>query len=253
MSQSYGSVFAKVYDKKWGGFIKSVGPVIVDFYNTHGGISGGNILDICCGTGQFAKDMLDKGFKVTGIDLSENMLFHARKNCSEYLDQKKAEFIQANAKDFKLDEDFNLAISTYDALNHLEGISDLKGCFDSTYKVLKENGYFIFDLNTKKGLEYNWNSMNFSDSEDITFLIKGIFIENVNRGVTSITGFVRNDDGLYEKFHETISNSVFKMKDVETALKESGFEEVYFSSMPDFNKKHDNPDELNRVFIIARK
>ncbi len=253
MSQAYGSVFARVYDKKWGGFVKNAGPAIIDFYNTHGGISGGRILDICCGTGQLAKILLDRGFEVTGIDLSEDMLHHSRGNCAEYVDQGKADFVHANAKDFELEGNFDLAVSTFDALNHLETISDLKSCFDSTHRSLKKNGYFIFDLNTRKGLEYNWNSMSFSDDEDTTFLIKGIFMDHENRGITSITGFVKNADGFYEKFHEVIYNTVFGMEDVRNRLHESGFEDVCFSCLPDLNKRYENPDELNRVFVIAKK
>ena len=39
------------------------------------------ILDMGCGSGRDAKIFSDRGFKVTGIDLSEKMINISRKNC----------------------------------------------------------------------------------------------------------------------------------------------------------------------------
>ena len=42
------------------------------------GTGGRHLLDIACGTGEHAKYMVEKGYDVTGIDLSDDMLAVAK-------------------------------------------------------------------------------------------------------------------------------------------------------------------------------
>lgn len=253
MTTTYGEVFAKVYSKMWGEFSERVAPAVIDFYESESGAHEGVILDVCCGTGHFAKYVLDRGYGLIGVDLSENMLKYALENCAEYVENSRAKFIQGDASDFSIDTEVDLAVSMYDSLNHLESFEKLRGCFESVYRALKPGGFFIFDLNTKKGLRDNWNSVHLFNNEEITVLNRGFFLEDENMALTKITGFVKNETGLYERFDETIKNTVFDLNLVKKALLAESFSEVYFSSLPDFNRKGDFPEERNRSFIIARK
>jgi len=67
---------------------------------------GASILDIGCGTGRHSIELAKRGFKVTGLDLSEKMLEVAKANA----DDLEIEWINANAKDFALDRIFDGAI-----------------------------------------------------------------------------------------------------------------------------------------------
>ena len=52
------------------------------------------IIDLGCGTGIITKHVENKGFEVTGIDFSENMLLCAKEKC------KKSKFIEADIEDY---------------------------------------------------------------------------------------------------------------------------------------------------------
>src|ERR1035441_4263808 len=41
----------------------------------------GRVLDVCCGTGYLAALLTARGYRVTGIDASAEMIAHARQNC----------------------------------------------------------------------------------------------------------------------------------------------------------------------------
>ena len=41
---------------------------------------GGRVMDLGCGTGALIPTLVNKGYKVTGVDASDNMLEIARKN-----------------------------------------------------------------------------------------------------------------------------------------------------------------------------
>jgi ubiquinone/menaquinone biosynthesis C-methylase UbiE len=254
MPQAYGKIFAKVYNKKWSDFIKKIGPSILDFYSDKT-ISKKNkkILDLCCGTGQLALLFLESGYYVTGIDLSEDMLYYAKENNKKYVKKSKVEFIRGNAANFSLNEKYGLVISTYDSLNHLENEKKLKSCFNSVYNVLAKEGYFVFDLNTLAGIKKNWRKTSFIDDEEMIITIKGSFNEAENKGYTNISGFVRGKDGSYERCSEVIFNKCYEMDTVKKLLRKTKFKEIYFANINDLSKPIENPEEEKRVFIIAKK
>lgn len=187
-----------------------------------------------------------------GLDLSKGMLEHAREKALPYMVAGQAQFVQGDAADYQLDETFSLVVSTFDALNHLPDMDALAGCFRSTLGVLDPGGYFIFDLNTRAGLA-NWNSISLTPGEDIFLLTRGIFDEFTPRAWTKITGFLRNAEGLYERFDETVYNTVFEMQSVLDLLLEVGFTSIYTASGTALSTPIPDPENHPKVFFIAKK
>jgi len=251
--QAYGRAFAHVYNKRWTGFVHRVAPLLLEFYaNTASGEAKHPILDLCCGTGQLALHFLEQGFHVTGIDLSEHMLQYARENASAYVESEQALFVQADASDFSLDRQFGLVASTFDALNHLESEEALRGCFRSVFAVLSEGGYFVFDLNTRDGL-MRWNNIHIDDGEEAMIVTRGIYDGQGSRAYTRVSGFIRAANGQYDRFEETVYNSVFDMAWVRGALLQAGWRDVHFARLEALAVPIPEPEKESRVFFVARK
>jgi len=249
--QGYGEVFARVYNLRWGGFAQRIAPALIAFYgNTEPGQQKKPVLDLCCGTGQLAVAFLEQNFHVTGIDLSEYMLKYARENAASYIEAGQAYFMQGDATDFTLDEPVGLTVSTYDALNHLDDEDALRRCFQCVAAVTE--GYFIFDLNTRLGLK-RWNGMMLSDTEEVFLMNKGIYEVGMEKAWTAISGFLRNADGLYERFEETTFNTVFDMARVKKLLLETGWNAVYYARIDDLTLPIEDPEQEQRVFFVAQK
>jgi SAM-dependent methyltransferase len=247
--QAYSQGFARVYNQRWSGFARQVAPLILDYYTaTPAGKEKRAVLDLCCGTGQLAVHLLENGFWVTGIDLSEPMLHHARENARPYIETDQARFIQADVSSFTLEERFGLVVSTFDALNHLEGEAALKSCFECVRAVCE--GVFIFDLNTRTGLK-RWNSINVEEGDDAVIINRGIYDGQGDKAWVRITGFVRAPDGRYERFEETAFNSVFDMEQVKTLLQETGWGRVHAARVQDLGTPLDDPESEGRVFFVA--
>ena len=66
------------------------------------------ILDIGCGTGRHAIELAKRGYRVTGIDLSESQLARAMQKALDAGVQ--ATFLQRDARDLHLDERFDLVM-----------------------------------------------------------------------------------------------------------------------------------------------
>ncbi|MCS6844281.1 MAG: class I SAM-dependent methyltransferase [Caldilineales bacterium] len=252
MMQTYGTGFARAYNLRWSGFARQVAPLILDFYAaTPVGRQNQTVLDLCCGTGQLAVHFLERGYRVVGLDLSEAMLELARENARPYIEAGRAAFVQGDAADFTLGERFGLVVSTFDSLNHLEDEGVLRRCFQCVYAV--SEGYFIFDLNTRRGLR-RWNSIYVDDTDDEAFIVtRGIYDGHSDKAWTRINGFLRLPDGLYERFEETVFNTVFEMAQVRALLHDVGWRDVYFAQAHDLRTPLEDPEAVGRVFVVARR
>ncbi len=81
---------------------------------------GSRILDICCGTGTLARSLVNRGFAVTGIDASEEMLRYAVK------EGPQAGFLAADVRAFHLPPVFDGALCTFDSLSYMIDDEDLE-------------------------------------------------------------------------------------------------------------------------------
>ncbi len=251
--QAYSAGFARVYNMRWTRFAQQLAPRVQFYYeNTPLGAQDHSLLDVCCGTGQMALYFLDQGYRVTGIDLSEPMLSYASANTSPYVVTGQAHFQQADAANFQVKEPFGLAVSSFDALNHLPDINALRGCFQSVYGALVEGGTFIFDMNTRLGLQ-RWTSISVEDSEEIMLITRGLFDASQDRAYLSISGFIRVENNRYERFEEIAYNNAYTLAAVGEALKQVGFKQTRFCRQTDFNTPVDDPEAELRIYVVCEK
>jgi len=252
--QEYGEIFSKVYNKDWKEFSEYISPLIYNFIELKRDENSLNksLLDLCCGTGQLAKFFLKKGYKIYGVDKSPHMLRYAKDNNKMFEEDERAVFIKSDALSFELPEKISFVVSVFDSLNHLPDIDSLKTCFSRVYDYLTDNGIFIFDLNTTKGL-YGFNDFSIQDDEDMTIIRNGFFAEELNRAYVRIYGYVKNNRGNYVRFEENMFNQAFDMDEVEGLLNQVGFDEIYPTVIESLELSVDEPESEERIFFIAKK
>jgi SAM-dependent methyltransferase len=251
--QAYGPSFARIYNLLWGGFAQDVAPKLRAFYeSTPIGAYNRHLLDVCCGTGVLARHFLQAGYHVTGLDLSEAMLGYAQENNAEATAQGRAAWIHADAVDFHCDGHFGLVVSTFDALNHLPSEAALQACFGCVYRVLEPGGWFIFDLNTRNGL-HRWEGMTVDERPDYTLMNRGIYDEASGKVLSRISGYLRMEDGRYERFEELAYNLVLDMFAVQKYLVKTGFTTAYFARAADLTTALLDPESEGRVFFVCQK
>lgn len=87
------------------------------------------ILDVGCGTGRHAIELAKRGYDVTGVDLSENMLWKAQKKATE--SGVEIDFQQADARNLPFKGDFEMVIML------CEGAFPLMETDEMNYKILE--------------------------------------------------------------------------------------------------------------------
>ena len=97
-------------------------------------IPEGKMLDLGCGTGHWTKYFSENGFKLTGTDISDAMLKHAKQK------ELKAEILKANSENLPFEnESFDVVAS----ITMMEFVNDQDKVLAEIYRVLKPNGYLL--------------------------------------------------------------------------------------------------------------
>jgi SAM-dependent methyltransferase len=238
--------FAWFYNKEWTAFGERVFPVLKK-------IAGekltdkAKILDLCCGTGQLVKVLLEKGYGVTGIDGSKEMLRYARQNAPD------AKFILKDARAFRLPPIFNAAFSTFDSLNHVMVLKELYQVFRNVDNCLVNGGIFIFDLTTKKHFEILQKGFkDVQEKPDFLYTVRCDYNEEKKISESHFTIFQprgknwkRSDIKLYQTF--------YPREEVESALQQAGFTDIRAFSFDRERGLQEASEDSIRIFFYAQK
>ena len=102
---------------------------------------GKSILEIACGTGGIL-GFLSESYEVTGLDQSREMLSIARQKLPH------VRFYRQDMRKFRLASRVDVVICVSDSINHIVKFGDWQKIFRHVAAHLKDDGLFIFDVNT---------------------------------------------------------------------------------------------------------
>jgi 2-polyprenyl-3-methyl-5-hydroxy-6-metoxy-1,4-benzoquinol methylase len=103
-----------------------------------------SMLDIGCGTGSHGLHFAQRGYDVTGVDLSPQMISLANQKKAEK-GIKNISFEQGNILSLHLDRQFDVVVSLFHVMNYLTKTSDMAIGFVKALNHVRPGGLFIFD------------------------------------------------------------------------------------------------------------
>ena len=107
------------------------------------GLEGERLLDVACGTGLSFVALLERGWQVTGCDISPAMLELARARVGD-----AATLVHADARELPELGEFDLIWSLNDSLNYLLSPAELTAALTGMRRNLAPGGIVLFDVNT---------------------------------------------------------------------------------------------------------
>ncbi len=166
------------------------------------GLKPVRILDCACGTGAMANRLAKKGYVVTGIDLSEDMLVHAQETALE--ENLKVRYLMMDMRDIRIKDQFDAVTSYFDGVNYLMGNKDLSAFFKSVEDRLKPGGLFVFDMSTKYKMEHVLGQNTFAEShEDMAYIWENDYDVQAEKLRFDMTLFFETDSGAFERHFES--------------------------------------------------
>ncbi len=213
--------FARVYDTfmdevpydEWAGFL--IGELKTN------GIEDGLVLDLGCGTGQITRRLSMAGYDMIGVDMSADMLQIAqeRKGSCDIL------YLMQDMREFELYGTVRAVISTCDSLNYITDEEDLLKVFRLVNNYLDPGGLFLFDMNSEAYYAQECADNTFAESRDeCSFIWENSYDAGERINEYDLTLFLRNPDGLYERFLETHRERAWRFDEICDLLKMAGLQ-----------------------------
>ncbi|QDH19981.1 class I SAM-dependent DNA methyltransferase [Saccharibacillus brassicae] len=257
---SYGK-FAYVYDElmqdmpyaKWKRFALEV-------WEKHG--QPGEVVELGCGTGTLTTMLAEEGYRLTGIDLSEDMLAVARGKADErpplqgLLRSGSLQFVRQDMTEWAAPAPVDSVISFCDCLNYLTEPEQVEAAFRATYAGLKPGGTFLFDVHHPNTLRrYEEEQPFVLDEEGVSYIWTCGLDEERTEIEHHLRIFVRRSGGgassdVYDRFDEVHVERAYEPQWLREALLRAGFSGAEFYA--DFEWEAPGEDTV-RLFGVAIK
>lgn len=102
------------------------------------------LLDVGCGTANHMIPLIEKGYSVTGVDASSQMLRIARKKLDE--GGLKADLVNASSRAFIINRKFDVIVCLFSVINYAAANNDIMMVLRNICAHMKEDSLFIFDF-----------------------------------------------------------------------------------------------------------
>jgi len=189
------------------------------------GVQSKTLLDIACGDGTFSVAMASRGYRVTGIDRSAQMLHLARERARRT--GSSIHFARNDMRALKFDNEFDIVTCWYDSLNYLQNIPDLRKTFAGVSRALRPGGLFIFDMNTVRALSYYWvrNPSDLIRDDASLFILHRSTYDPTRRVATlQVTAFEKSGR-LWERVDESHQERAYPLPTIRRCLKAANLRE----------------------------
>jgi len=149
------------------------------------------MLDLACGNGRHSKWLADKGYEVTGVDLSRNNILQAR------------QFQMTNLHFFQHDMRlpiggmyFDYVFNFFTSFGYFKSDEEHQQTLESVYSYTDENGFFLLDFLNVHHVNNSLIATELKIINDITF--------DITRTITTeyITKTINIRDGHHEENYE---------------------------------------------------
>lgn len=204
-------------------------------------------VDLACGTGSVALLLARDGLKVTGVDLSEEMLTVACQKAQEL--EEPPMFVCQSLQELRLPRGVDLAVCALDSLDYILNPEDCREAIRRIYKVLNPGGIFIFDVNTPEKLRAMDGQVFLDEDEDVFCVWRGEFDETTNICSYGMDLFQRAKE-LWHRSWEEHREYAYSREQLFGFLKDAGFSNIRVYGDRRFEEPQ--PGE-QRIYFSARK
>jgi cyclopropane fatty-acyl-phospholipid synthase-like methyltransferase len=238
-NKNYSDVYNKIYKKKK--YLKEADYISAILKKNK--ILKGDILELGLGTGNHAKYLLKKKYKITGVEKSSSMIAFAKKI-------PKLKCILGDVRTVRLNKKFNAVISMFHVINYMLSSLDLNNFFKTANIHLNDNGLLVFDTWNDRSVKIK----NLSDSK--AFKINNYIITRksnskiIKNKIISIKFKFINalNNKIISTFSEKHLIRYFSFREIMLKAKQNGFQLISRFSMLKFSIPLKNDKNICFVF-----
>ena len=204
------------------------------------------VLDLGCGTGKMARKLAREGYQVTAVDNSMDMLEIAASEEDDHI-----LYVLQDMVSLELPQQVDAAVSICDCMNYILEEEDLKEAFRRVREFLKEDGVFVFDMNSHYKYKEILACNTFAeDREDASFIWDNFYDEEEMINEYDLTIFVQTQEDLFQRFTETHLQRGYTLEQMQEILQKAG---LVFLKAIDVDTQGEVTEQTERICIIARE
>ena len=198
---------------------------IMKFYLSHAKKEN-KILEPLCGSGRFLIPFLEKGFNISGIDLSKEMLEKLRRKAHN------AQVTETNILEYNSKEKFDYIFITSGSLSLLTDINEYKKILRKMKDLLNVGGKFVFAVDTiatrcSDDTDYKVSvSVKTKEGFDLLLKNKNYYDEKTQTQFSPSIYELYDGAKLIQREYMNFQTHLYELGEMEQYLYETGFTQV---------------------------
>lgn len=197
------------------------------------------ILDLACGKGRHSVFMAEKGYNVTGVDLSMQSIEYARQ-----FEKPGLKFDVHDMREVYRESEYDYIFNLFTSFGYFSSESENQQAIDAMYKTLSNNGILVVDFMNTFKVAANLKEKEVKEIEGIVFKIKREIVGKI---------IVKTIEFTHEKQNYSFQERVMGLtiNDFENYFKASGFKlkETFGNYELDYYSKNTS----DRLILVAQK
>jgi len=227
------------------GFVNAAGNV--ERVKSLTGVTGGSVLDLCCGPGRYAIPFARQGWVVTAVDRTRFLLDKARERAESegVTGSQSIVWVEQDMRDFVRPDSFDLALNLFTSFGFFDDWAENRRVLENVLTSLKPCGAFVLDHVGKELLAQRFMPTLSSEAE-------GALIIHRNRAVDDWSR-IEGDWILLEGERATrfqIRHWLYSGRELRELLTSVGFVDVKLFGNYD-GAPYDN--QAQRLIAVAKK
>ena len=212
-------------------------------------------LDLGCGTGKMTLELASRGYDMTGIDYSTDMLDVARERAEQAGLSDRILLLCQDMREFELYGTVGATVCCLDSLNYLLENKDLDKTFSLVHNYSDPDALFIFDMNTPYKFEniYSDNAYVLEDEDNEGRAIycgwQNFYDKETRVCDFYLSVFSEDEDGSYFRADEQQKERCYTEIEIRASLERAGFELIGIYGDYKFSAPTDTSE---RWYFVAR-
>jgi SAM-dependent methyltransferase len=202
------------------------------------------ILDLCCGYGRHSIQLAQRGFKVTGYDLSDFFLKKAKSDSTA--SGLKIEYVKGDMRKLPFESQFDAAINIFTSFGYFDREQDDLKVLKGVSRALKDKGLFLLDVKNREQLIRGFQRRRWRPEKNYIMLEDNFFDLFTSRWESTRTLIFGNG----KRAEHSFSLRLYSFAEILSLLKRAGF--VLESVYGDFDFAEYSLDSP-RMILVSRK
>lgn len=144
MSEAFGPLYAEGYDSMYRTKDYSAECDLLEDVWSESGAAVKSVLDLGCGTGGHSLELASRGYAVTGVDVSPEMVAIARRKKDEAR-AERLDYVVSDVAALSLGREFDAAIMMFNVIGYLVDAAQRAAAIRAVRAHLRAGAPFVFD------------------------------------------------------------------------------------------------------------